>query len=182
MRAMSKAFFDSSSRISDVYRVNYAGEYGAIRIYQGQIKALGHDAEISEMLGSELEHFEFFKKDCMRLGIRPTPMNHAWHYFAFLLGYITAKVSRKYAMLCTEAVETVIENHYSEQIDFLRAALQREDFRDRSDIHELLEKIVKFRDDEVEHKNDGKHYGVQNRAVFTVISSLTKLAILISKI
>ena len=109
-------FHDKSAHIDEMLRIDHAGEYGAIRIYKGQLKAIIESRElISEMLEQEQEHLEYFEEEIRNRNTRPTLLMPFWHVFGYALGYLSAKAGTKYAMLCTEAVEGVIDKHYSSQ-------------------------------------------------------------------
>ncbi|XVN42001.1 MAG: demethoxyubiquinone hydroxylase family protein [Rickettsia endosymbiont of Argas persicus] len=138
-------FSDPYDQIHEIVRVNHAGEYGAKRIYQGQLKYTKDDhALIREMLDQEIVHLDYFEKKLLERKIRPTALLFFWHHFGFLLGSISSKIGKKTAMLVTESIEEVIEKHYREQINYLA---------NQNTEPELLEKITKFRLDEIEHKD-----------------------------
>ena len=112
----------SHNIISKIIRVNHAGEYGAKRIYEGQI-AFTKDpiakAKIQEMLDGEKEHLNFFENEISQKNIRPTLFFPIWHIAGYGLGAITAIMGEKSAMACTHAVEEVIAEHYQKQINQL---------------------------------------------------------------
>ena len=108
--------------IEQTIRVNHAGEFGAKRIYEGQIKYLKNDEDletVKHMYKQELEHLDFFDKELINRDIRPTILMPLWNKLGFALGAITAKMGSKSAMACTVAVEEVIEEHYQLQIEIL---------------------------------------------------------------
>ena len=101
--------------IASMIRVNHAGEYGAKRIYQGQMKVLKNNKKfetIKTMYEQELIHLKYFQEEVAKRNIRPTVLMPAWHILGFALGAITASLGEKAAMACTVAVEEVIEDHY----------------------------------------------------------------------
>jgi ubiquinone biosynthesis monooxygenase Coq7 len=146
---MPKPFFNNnhSSKIQEIIRVNHAGEYGAQKIYQGQIKYTKNPADqkiLQHMLDQEQEHLDYFSEKIQEGLSRPTFLMPIWTIGGYLMGAISAKISIKTAMLITENVETVIENHYFQQIDYLEH---------HDPANPMLEKIKKFKADETEHKD-----------------------------
>jgi ubiquinone biosynthesis monooxygenase Coq7 len=155
---------DNTKYISQTIRVNHAGEYGAKRIYLGQLSVLKNDPEIQHMLEQELEHLEYFEGELVKRHIRPSIFFPLWHVGGFMLGKITALMGRKAAMACTEAVEEVIDKHYQQQIETL----------DSSEI-ELTKKCIKFREDEIEHKKAAINSGSQHTPFHFALTSSIKL-------
>lgn len=127
-------------------RVDQAGEHGAARIYAGQLAVMGgrhkHAGEIRHMAAQEQRHLDGMNRIMTARGVRPTLFGPFWHVAGFALGVGTALLGPKVAMACTEAVETVIDEHYGEQTDALA---------DGSD-PELKAMIDDYRADEVEHR------------------------------
>ena len=123
-------------------RVNHAGEYGAQRIYAGQLALLKHAAcgdELRHMAAQEQAHLDTFNKLLPEYRVRPTMLMPFWHVGGWLLGVATAAMGARAAMACTVAVETVITEHYNAQL------------ADGS-LHPVLHPTVaKFRDEEMEH-------------------------------
>ena len=170
----------SASNIDSMIRVNHAGEYGARRIYQGQLKVLGHDPETRELLEHMAEqedvHLAYFDDQIKKRNIRPTVFQPIWHVGGFLMGYVTAKMGKRAAMACTVAVEDVISKHYGEQLQSLDDRLQEK---------ELHNKIAQFKAEEEEHHD----IGLDNEAELTkgynvlsqVIQSISRAAISLSK-
>lgn len=160
-------------------RVDHAGEYGAVRIYQGQIAtACQGDAKniMLHMLEQEKRHFQFFDEQIKQDNIRPTVFLPLWSVLGFALGFITSYCGTKTAMLCTEAVETVIDKHYSEQII---------DLKNIEDESGLIDVIDKYRLEELEHKDiasEYSDYSVKSIFLKRVIENMCKCAIAISKI
>jgi 3-demethoxyubiquinol 3-hydroxylase len=127
-------------------RVDQAGEFGAARIYAGQLAVLGNRhpmaREIRHMAAQEARHLEKFNAMMADRGVRPTALHPFWHAAGFALGAGTALLSPQMAMACTAAVETEIDRHYSEQLD----ALGDSD-------PELSDAIRDFQAEEIEHKD-----------------------------
>lgn len=128
-------------------RVNHAGEYGAQRIYAGQLSVLG-DTDLGDILrhmaAQEDVHLETFEKMLPRERVRPTVLMPIWHVLGYALGAGTARLGRTAAMACTVAVEEVIVEHYAAQIEKLAES--------RLDIARVLQK---FKDEEDEHREIG---------------------------
>ena len=104
--------------ISRIIRVDQAGEYGAKRIYEGQLSVLGGSEDgplLREMADKENSHLETFNKLMVERRVRPTLLSPLWHFAGFALGAGTALMGREAAMACTVAVEEVIEEHYANQ-------------------------------------------------------------------
>ena len=130
--------------LEEIIRVDHAGERGAIKIYEGQLLALKtfkHDEElkrkIEDMKEHEKEHYEFFDKEIQKRNIKPTKLLPLWDLMGITLGFGTAMMGKKAAMLCTASVEEVIDGHYKDQTHKLK-----------DDEKDLKEKIIKFRQDE----------------------------------
>ena len=139
----------SKKKIEEFIRVDHAGERGAIKIYEGQLLALNtvvkDDAmkkTIEEMREHEREHADYFEKEIKKRGIRPTKFLPLWDLLGVGLGFGSTILGKKAAMLCTASVEEVIDEHYQNQIDQIE-----------SDEKELKKKIMKFRQDELHHKD-----------------------------
>jgi ubiquinone biosynthesis monooxygenase Coq7 len=168
---MPRPFFkDIDQKISEIIRVNHAGEFGAQRIYQGQIKYTKDpkDKEILQtMLNQEQEHLEYFADKIANHESRPTLLMPIWNMFGFALGAISAKMGIKTAMLVTEYVEEVIESHYDEQIKYLEQNAPK---------NPLLAKIKKFQKDEAEHRHIAIDSGSKEAAFARPLSLLVKQA------
>jgi ubiquinone biosynthesis monooxygenase Coq7 len=126
-------------------RVDHAGEYGADRIYAGQLAVLGERAgggAIRRMAEQEKRHLEAFDRLLVERRVRPTVLAPLWHVAGFALGAGTALLGEKAAMACTEAVETVIDEHYGRQLAELG-----------DDEAELRGVIADFRTDEIAHRD-----------------------------
>ena len=163
--------------IEQLIRVNHAGEYGAKRIYAGQMAVLKDSpvyGTIKHMAEQEDVHLEYFSNEIINRRVRPTALMPVWHLAGFAMGAVTAMIGKKAAMACTVAVEEVIDEHYRQQLAELggnEPALQ--------------EKIEQFRAEEVEHKNIGLANNAENAVAYTVlhmaVRNATKLAIFLSK-
>ena len=163
--------------IESMIRVNHAGEYGAKRIYEGQlafIKDADAKAKIQEMADQEVAHLEYFDNQIKARKVRPTALQPIWHLGGFALGAATAMMGKEAAMACTVAVESVIDEHYAEQEEMLG-----------KDEKELKGKITQFRAEEQEHHDTGLAEGAEDAVAYPVLTAgirgITKLAIELSK-
>ena len=168
---------DRATLIDQIIRVDQAGEYGAKRIYEGQLAVLGTTtsaAPLKEMLAQEGEHLKRFNALMAARGTRPTALQPLWHVAGYALGAATALLGKEAAMACTVAVEEVIGEHYQEQ-----AAQLGEDEK------ELRETITAFRDDELHHRDVGLSHGAETapayEALTMAIKTGTRLAIWLPK-
>lgn len=163
--------------IDRILRVDHAGEYGAVRIYEGQLAVLGRDSEagraIARMAEQEREHLETFEKLLPERRARPTALQPLWHAAGFALGAATALLGEKAAMACTVAVEETIDEHYRSQIDALPESEA-----------ELKATLEKFRRDEVAHKDEALERGAAEapgyEALAAAIKAGSRLAIWLS--
>lgn len=154
--------------IEQVVRVDQAGEYGAVRIYEGQLAVLGNSAAgpvIEEMLEKEREHLKTFDGLIAARRVRPTALMPLWHVAGFMLGAGSALLGEKAAMACTVAVEETIDEHYAEQIAEL------EPYADEA---ELRETCVQFRDDELQHRDTGLTHGARDTPGYEVLTAAVK--------
>mgnify|MGYP003581061924 FL=1 len=130
---------------SSMLRVDQAGEYGATRIYAGQLAVLRKNSPaaklVARMNGQEQRHLDRFNALMTERGVRPTALQPVWHAAGFALGAVTALISEKAAMACTEAVETEIDRHYGRQLQELG-----------EDDPELASDIAEFRAEGLEHR------------------------------
>ena len=149
-------------------RVDQAGEFGAIRIYAGQLAVLGdrHPAAraIHHMAAQEERHCAFFDRMIVERGVRPTLLQPIWKVAGFALGAATAALGPDAAMACTAAVETEIDKHYSQQL----AELGDSD-------PELSDAIVDFQAEELEHRDHALAAGAENTFGYPVLSGLIRL-------
>jgi ubiquinone biosynthesis monooxygenase Coq7 len=158
-------------------RVNHAGEYGARRIYAGQLAVLKgskHEKTIRHMAEQEEVHLAYFDKAMAEQKIRPTALMPVWHVLGYVLGAGTALLGEKAAMACTVAVEEVIDEHYREQLEALPEKEKA-----------LKAKIKQFRDEELEHRDIGIANDAYAAPGYPVLSAAIKtgsrLAIWLSK-
>ncbi|MFM9851921.1 MAG: demethoxyubiquinone hydroxylase family protein [Sphingomonadaceae bacterium] len=149
-------------------RVNHAGEYGAARIYAGQLAVMGdrHPAAraIRHMAEQEQRHLDHFSALIAERGVRPTLLHPLWHVAGFALGAVTAAIGPEAAMACTVAVETEITRHYGEQ----REALGDSD-------PALSDAIADFQAEEVEHKETALAAGAELAPAYPVMSAAIRL-------
>jgi ubiquinone biosynthesis monooxygenase Coq7 len=149
-------------------RVDQAGEYGATRIYAGQLAVLGDRSPasraVNRMALQEERHRAFFDAMMARRGVRPTALQPLWNVAGFALGAITAAIGPEAAMACTAAVETEIDKHYSDQLH----ALGDSD-------PELSAAVADFQAEEVEHRETAMAAGAENAPVYPILSGLIRL-------
>ena len=173
----SKGSTDKSI-LDEIIRVDQAGEYGATRIYDGQIAIFGKNSKIGKtiqhMADQEQEHIEKFNELIVEKRVRPTALLPLWNVAGFALGAGTALMGEKAAMACTVAVEKVIGEHYRDQQDLLE-----------DDEKELKKTIAKFEKDELEHHNIGLEHDAEKAPGYKVMTKIIELgcktAIAISK-
>lgn len=157
---------DRPGDIATMLRVDHAGEYGARRIYAGQLAVLKDAAcadEIRHMAAQEDVHLEAFNRMLPARGVRPSMLQPFWHVAGYALGAATAMMGPRAAMACTVAVEEVIAEHYSRQID----ALPPEEV-------ELKATLTQFRDEEQEHHDTGLAHGAENTPGYALLSGLIR--------
>ena len=167
--------------LEEIIRVDHAGERGAIKIYEGQLLALktikqdnNLKDKIEEMKEQEKEHLEYFEKEIQKRKIKPTYLLPVWDVMGVALGFGTALLGKKAAMLCTASVEEVIEDHYQNQLKKLG-----------NDEIDLKAKIEKFKAQETNHKNIAYESGATNKGVYLVMDKViragSRIAITISE-
>lgn len=152
--------------IARMIRVDHAGEYGAARIYDGQLAVLGRSAAmpvIRRMAEQEKRHLAAFDRLVVERRVRPTLLSPLWHVAGFALGAATALLGERAAMACTVAVEEVIDEHYAQQIETLGA-----------DEPELKATIAEFRGDEIEHRDTGLAHGAAEAPGYELLSAAIK--------
>ena len=156
--------------IEEIIRVDHAGERGAIKIYEGQLLALktikqddSLKNKIEEMKEHEKEHLEFFEKEIYKRKIKPTYLLPLWDVVGVALGFGSALLGKKAAMLCTASVEEVIENHYQNQLKKLG-----------NDEKDLKTKIEKFKGDEINHKNIAYEAGATNKGIYYIMDKVIR--------
>jgi ubiquinone biosynthesis monooxygenase Coq7 len=162
--------------VDSIIRVDHAGEYGATRIYAGQLAVLGRSAAapaLREMAAQEKEHLAAFEKLIVARRVRPTALSPLWHVAGFALGAATALLGERAAMACTEAVEEVIDEHYARQAESLG-----------DDEAELREAILRYRDDEIAHRDLARAEGAReapgHELITTAVKAGSRLAIWLS--
>uniref|UniRef100_A0A1E1WKZ6 5-demethoxyubiquinone hydroxylase, mitochondrial n=1 Tax=Pectinophora gossypiella TaxID=13191 RepID=A0A1E1WKZ6_PECGO len=177
---LKAASLSKNPHIDQIIRVDHAGELGADRIYAGQYAVLGNTAEgptIQHMWDQEKVHRQTFEHLINQYRVRPTVLTPIWNVAGFILGAGTALLGKEAAMACTVAVETVIVDHYNDQLRTL--------MEDPNIDKEILQTITKFRDEEQEHHDTGIDHGAEQapfyKALTEVIKAGCKVAIAISK-
>lgn len=165
------------SSLASMLRVNHAGEYGAQRIYAGQIAVLGKSPigdELRHMAAQEDVHLAAFNKLLPEHGVRPTALLPLWHIAGYALGAGTALLGEKAAMAATVAVESVITEHYDEQLH-------------DGGLHDvgLQATVQQFRDEEMEHHDTGLAHDAEQAPFYpmlsTAIRGICRTAIYLSK-
>jgi 3-demethoxyubiquinol 3-hydroxylase len=155
-------------RSATMLRVDQAGEYGATRIYAGQLAVMGTRAEgageIAAMASQEAAHLDRFNALIAKRGVRPTALQPVWHVAGFALGAATALIGPKAAMACTAAIEEEIDRHYTAQLGELGA----------SD-GELSGLIETFRDDERAHRDAALAAGAEQAPLYPLLSGAIRL-------
>ena len=156
--------------IEEFIRVDHAGERGAIKIYEGQLLALktimkNDDLKnkIEEMKLHEEEHAQYFDKEIKKRNIKPTKLLPLWDLLGVGLGFGSTILGNKAAMLCTASVEEVIDEHYQSQINKLG-----------DDEKELKKKIIKFREDELHHKDIAYENGASKDGLYSILDKIIK--------
>ena len=151
-------------------RVDQAGEYGATRIYAGQLAVMGdrapHSGEIRAMAEQEAGHRAEFDALMARRGVRPTALQPLWSVAGYALGAATALIGPEAAMACTAAVEEEIDRHYSRQLETLEAD---------GDDPELAGMIEKFRADERAHRDAAYAAGAERAPGFPLLNATIRL-------
>ena len=154
--------------IQRMLRVDQAGEYGAVRIYAGQMAVMGargpHAQKIMAMAEQEVQHRRDFSAMLAARGGRPTLMQPLWHIAGFALGAATALISPEAAMACTAAIETEIDEHYGRQLEELGDADP-----------ELSSLIAQARADEVEHRDIALANGAEQAPAWPLLSGVIRL-------
>jgi len=158
----------SEERTRRMLRVDQAGEYGATRIYAGQLAVMGNRSELAgeirHMADQEADHLARFDAMVSARGVRPTALQPLWHVAGFALGAATALIGPKAAMACTAAVEEEIDRHYSAQLDELG-----------NDDPELAATIREFREDERDHRDTALAHGAEQAPAYPVLAGAIRL-------
>jgi 3-demethoxyubiquinol 3-hydroxylase len=152
--------------IDGMLRVDHAGEFGATRIYEGQLAILGRDrgaAEIRRMAEAEQRHLAKFEALLQTHRARPTLLQPLWSVAGYALGTATALLGEQAAMACTVAVEEVIDRHYGEQAERLAD-------RDQA----LAQTMLEFRADEIAHRNAALAQGAELTPGYEVLTSMIR--------
>lgn len=163
------------SKIAEIIRVDHAGEYGAVRIYEGQLAVFRHlphkkkmTATLKRMADEEAEHLARFDTLVTGHSVRPTVLAPVWHAAGFALGAATALLGEKAALACTVAVEEVIDEHYAGQIETLDTS--------NPDEADLAQTIEKFRKEEIAHKDEALAQGAAEAPGYPLLSGAIKTA------
>lgn len=159
-----------AARMAEILRVDHAGELGAVHIYRGQRAVLGEApgreriaGQLAEMEGHEAEHLARFDRLLTERRVRPTALAPVWRLAGFAVGAGTALLGEKAAHACTEAVETVIEEHYAGQV----AELSNRD-------PELAAELSKFRDEELAHRDLAVDEGAREAPGYGVLAAVIR--------
>ena len=159
---------DRRVRTDRMIRVDQAGEFGAIRIYAGQMAVMGDRHamahEIAGMASQEEKHRAFFDRQIVERGVRPTLLHPFWRIAGYALGAVTAAMGPEAAMACTAAVETEIDKHYESQL----AELGDSD-------RELSEAIEEFQAEELEHRDTALAHGAERAPAYPLMSAVIRL-------
>ena len=169
---------DPQPDAESMLRVDQAGEYGATRIYAGQLAVLGQNRQaggvIARMARQEERHLQRFDALLAERGVRPTALQPLWNVAGFALGAATALMSERAAMACTDAVETEIDRHYGRQLDELGDSDP-----------ELSADIAAFRAEELEHRDTAREHGAAETIGYPLLTAAIRagcrLAIGLSK-
>ena len=160
----------NKNKVKEFIRVDHAGERGAIKIYEGQLLALNTiikndklKKKIEEMQVHEKEHCDYFEKEIKKRNIKPTKFLPLWDLLGVGLGFGSAIIGKKATMLCTASVEEVIDQHYQNQINQLQ-----------NDEKELKNKIVKFRNEELQHKDIAYEEGATKKGFYSIMDKIIK--------
>jgi ubiquinone biosynthesis monooxygenase Coq7 len=160
----------ASEDVAEMIRVDHAGEFGAMRIYEGQLAVLEARAgdkkavaSIRRMAEQESRHLDRFNELVNARKVRPTALSPVWHVAGFALGAGTALLGTRAAMACTAAVEEVIEEHYARQIERLDAD------------PELKEAVSEFREDEIAHRDEALAQGAEEAPAYRLFSETIKI-------
>ena len=157
-----------AKQAEQILRVDQAGEFGAVRIYAGQLAVMGdrapHSREVAAMAAQEENHRRRFDAMMAQRGVRPTALAPLWSVAGYALGAATALIGPEAAMACTAAIETEIDRHYTSQLD----ALGDSD-------PELVATITEFRDHEREHKQAALDAGAERAPAYPLLSGVIRL-------
>tara|TARA_Y100000590_G_scaffold443562_1_gene573162 strand:- start:3483 stop:4067 length:585 start_codon:yes stop_codon:yes gene_type:complete len=153
--------------IDEIIRVDHAGEYGATKIYAGQLIVFGNTSKIGKtikhMADQEQKHIDTFNKLIIERRVRPTALMPLWNFTGFALGITTALMGKKAAMACTVAVEDVIGRHYQKQAKELGSREPK-----------LKKILLEFRDDELEHHDIGLKNNAKKTLGYNILTKIIK--------
>ena len=157
-------------KVEEFIRVDHAGERGAIKIYEGQLLALNTIIKdenlkktIEKMKAHEKEHCQYFENEIKKRNIKPTKLLPLWDLVGIGLGFGSTILGKKAAMLCTASVEEVIDEHYQKQINQLQTEEKK-----------LKQKIIKFRSDELHHKDIAYNNGATKEGFYSILDKIIK--------
>jgi len=160
----------TNPRIAEMLRVDHAGEYAAVAIYKGQQAVFARNAktrriaaQLAEMEAEEQKHLTAFDEMLVERNVRPTAMNPLWNAAGYGLGVVTALMGEKAAHACTEAVETVIEQHYGDQVKEIA-----------DEEPELAATFAEFREDELHHRDTAIEEGAHEAPGYGILSAVIK--------
>ncbi len=160
----------SEQRLAEILRVDHAGELAAVQIYRGQRAVFDQGkgrkaiaSQLEAMEGHEAEHLKAFDRLLTDHNVRPTLLTPLWRFAGFALGAGTALMGEKAAHACTEAVETVIEQHYADQITEL-------EIREPA----LAADLVKFRNEELAHRDEAVAHGAKDAPGYLLLSAVIR--------
>ena len=161
--------------LAAMVRVNHAGEYGAVRIYQGQLALLGKAraakklaAATRSMAAQEERHEQWFAEELRARAIPPSALLPLWHGMGFALGVGTAFLGARAAHACTEAVEEVIDQHYRRQLEVLRAR------RSAKQERQLRAKIARAHKEELAHRDYARAEGAAEAPAYRLLHGIIK--------
>ncbi len=152
--------------LARIIRVDHAGEYGARRIYDGQLAVLRRSPAapvIRHMARQEQRHLDTFDKLLVERRVRPTVLSPLWHVAGFAFGAASALLGERAAMACTAAVEEVIDQHYQRQIEEIG-----------EDAPGLAATIAEFRGDEIEHRDTALAQGAADAPAYRPMTEAVK--------
>tara|TARA_B100000035_G_scaffold4182_1_gene3748 strand:- start:2596 stop:3123 length:528 start_codon:yes stop_codon:yes gene_type:complete len=156
--------------IRQIVRVNHAGEFGAQKIYHGQIKYLKNirlKKKIQKISDEEKVHFDYFNEQILKYRVRPTLMSPLWSFLGNSIGLISSRLGEDYVNACTESVEEIIVDHYKKQITFLN---------NKNIKNDLKKKIEKFCKEEDAHREDALNSRKgRDKLGLEIFKKLTKL-------
>ena len=169
MTAIVKPTEAAPKDFASMIRVDQAGEFGATRIYAGQLAVMGSrapdSAKIRHMAEQEERHREAFDRLIAERGVRPTLLQPLWDRAGFALGAVTALLGPRAAMACTVAVETEIDRHYAEQLETLEG----------SDDEELTRMVADFREEELQHKQEALEARAEEAPGYPLLTGVIRM-------